>query len=75
MRTAASVPVWQGNRKTQPERGQKRVVKATVTMDDDSIVTMYFRDFLELTYWMEAHRGEYIGVDSHLADCPPSVEM
>ena len=43
-------------------------------MDDDSIVTMYFRDFLELTYWMEAHRGEYIGVDSHLADCPPSVE-
>jgi hypothetical protein len=75
MRTAASVPVWQGNRKTESERGgQNRVVKATVTMEYDSIVTMYFRDFLELSDWMEAHHGEYIGLDSFLTDCPPSME-
>lgn len=43
-------------------------------MEDDSIVTIYFRNFLELSVWMEAHHGEYVGLDSHLADCPPSME-
>lgn len=43
-------------------------------MEDDSIVTIYFRDFLELSVWMEAHHGEYVGLDSHLADYPPSME-
>ena len=44
-------------------------------MEDDSIVIMYFDDFLGLSDWMETHHGEYIGLDSFLTDCPPSVEM
>ena len=74
MRTVASVPVWQGNRETEPANHKERVVKATVTMEDESILSIYFRGFLELSEWMEAHHGEYIGLDSHLTDCPPSME-
>ncbi len=40
-------------------------IKATITLNDGTLLQMVFRSFIELATWMEHHYGSYTAFDAY----------